>query len=96
MTDDSRELLVLFEKYRRTRRLVYESACMINFYSTPTEDQKSGKDDQEALEYLQAFANIQEEQAKSESGDAELESLGDTEEFENSDEDNAEVQVHDE
>jgi hypothetical protein len=45
---------------------------------------------------LQAFANIQEEQAKSESGDAELESLGDTEEFENSDEDSAEVEVHDE
>jgi hypothetical protein len=45
---------------------------------------------------LQAFANIQEEQAKSERGDAELESLGDTEEFENSDEDNAEFEVHDE
>jgi hypothetical protein len=45
---------------------------------------------------LQAFANVQEEQAKSESGNAELESLGDTEEFENSNEDNAEVEAHDE
>jgi len=69
---------------------------MIDFYSTPKEDQKSGEDDQEALEYLQVFANIQEEQAKSESGDTELERLGDTEEFENSNEGNAEVEVHDE
>ncbi len=60
----------------------------------PNGGSKSGEDDQEALEYLQAFANIQ-EQAKFKSSNTELESLGDTK-FENSEEDNAKVEVHNE
>lgn len=34
---------------------------MIDFHSGPSEDLMAGEGDQEALEYLQAFAGVQEE-----------------------------------
>ena len=47
----------------------------------------AGEDDQEALEYLQAFASVQEEQAKSRSNDEKFEgSAGDDAEGEADDE----------
>jgi hypothetical protein len=71
MTDDDKELLALFEEYRRTQRSAHGATGMVDFHSAPSEDQMAGEDDQEALGYLQAFAGVQEEQAKSGSDDEE-------------------------
>jgi hypothetical protein len=73
MTDDDRELLSLFEEYRQTQRPAHEATRTIDFHSAPTEDPMAGEDGQEALEYLQAFACVQEEQEKSGSDDEEFE-----------------------
>ena len=87
MTDDDRELLALFEEYRQTQRPAHEATCKIDFHNAPTEDQMAGEENQEALEYLQAFASVQEEQAKLGSDDKEFEgSAGDDAEGEADDE----------
>ena len=87
MTDDDKELLALFEEYRRTQRSAHGATGMVDFHSAPSEDQMAGEDDQEALGYLQAFAGVQEEQAKSGSDDEEYEdSTGDDAEGEADDE----------
>ena len=72
MTDDDKELLALFEEYRRTQRSAHGATGMVDFHSAPSEDQMAGEDDQEALGYLQAFAGVQEEQAKSGSDDEDM------------------------
>src|SRR5262249_19024538 len=78
MTDDNRALLALFEEYRQTQRSAHEATGMIDFHSRPTEDQMAGEDDQETLEYLQAFASVQEERSESKSDNEEFEgSTGD-------------------
>ena len=58
MTEDDKALLALFEEYCRTRRSAHGATGMIDFHSGPSEDQMAGEGDQEALEYLQAFAGI--------------------------------------
>jgi hypothetical protein len=73
MTEDDKALLALFEEYRRTRRSAHGATGMIDFHSGPSEDQMAGEGDQEALEYLQAFAGVQEEQARLGSEDEEYE-----------------------
>ena len=86
MTDDDKELLALFEEYRRTQRSAHGATGMVSFHSAPSEDQMAGEDDQEAVWYLQAFAGVQEEQAKS----------GSDEEYEDSTGDDAEGEADDE
>jgi hypothetical protein len=73
--DDDRELLALFEEYCQTQRLAHEATSTIDCHSASTEDEIAGEGDQEALEYLQAFASVQEEQAKSGSDDEEFEGV---------------------
>ncbi|KAL9124419.1 MAG: hypothetical protein Q9217_006247 [Psora testacea] len=73
MTEDDKALLALFEEYRRTQRSAHGATGIVDFHSGPSEDQMVVDGDQEALEFLQAFASVQEEQAKLGSEDEEYE-----------------------